>query len=135
MPPRPLRELRELTRYRRKLTELQAAERNRLQMQLESANIKLASVATDVLGVSGRAMLRALIKGEDGPDAMAHLALGRLRTKRAELAQALRGRMDDTQRILLGMQLRRVEQTEQQIEELDQRIGERLDRTAPKWPC
>jgi transposase len=126
VPPRPLRELRELTRYRRKLTEIQAAERNRLQMQLESANIKLASVATDVLGVSGREMLRALIKGQAGPDAMAELARGRLRAKRAELAQALRGRMDETQRILLGMQLRRVEQTEQQIEELERRIDERL---------
>ena len=126
VPPRPLRELRELTRYRRKLTELQAAERNRLQMQLETANIKLASVATDVLGVSGRAMLRALIKGEAGPDTMADLARGRLRSKRAELARALDGRMDETQRILLAMQLRRVEQTEQQIEELDRRIDERL---------
>jgi transposase len=64
VPPRPLRELRELTRYRRKLTEVQAAERNPLQMQLESDNIKLASIATDVLGVSGREMLRALIKGK-----------------------------------------------------------------------
>jgi hypothetical protein len=95
------------------------AERNPLQMQLESDNIKLASVATDVLGVSGREMLRALIKGEALPDAMAELALGRLRAKRVELAQALRGRTDETQRILLGMQLQRVEQTEQQIEELE----------------
>lgn len=122
VPPRPLRELRKLTRYRRKLIEVQAAERNRLRMQLASANIKLASVATDVLGVSGREMLRALIKGEAGPDAMAELARGRLRAKRAELTQALRGRMDETQRILLGMQLRRVEQTE----ELERRIDERL---------
>ena len=64
VPPRPLRELRELLRYRRKLVESQAAERNRLLKLLETANIKLASVASDVFGVSGRAMLRALIEGE-----------------------------------------------------------------------
>ena len=71
VPPKPLRELRELLRYRRKLTESQAAERNRLQKLLETANIKLASVASDVFGVSGRAMLRALIAGEASPEAMA----------------------------------------------------------------
>src|SRR5436853_38002 len=69
VPPKPLRELRELLRYRRKLVEVQAAERNRLQRLLETANIKLGSVATDVFGVSGRAMLRALIEGEASPEA------------------------------------------------------------------
>ena len=82
VPPKPLRELRELLRYRRKLTESQAAERNRLQKLLETANIKLASVASDVFGVSGRAMLRALIAGEASPEAMADLARGQLRRKR-----------------------------------------------------
>jgi transposase len=132
--PAPLRQLRELTRYRRKLTELQAAERNRLQMILESANIKLASVATDVLGVSGRDMLRALIKGQDGPEAMANLARGRLRKKRGELAQALHGRMDEAQRFLLKMQLQRVGQAEQQIEQLDRCIAERLEPYRAEMP-
>ena len=71
VPPKPLRELRELLRYRRKLVEAQAAERNRLQKLLETANIKLGSVATDVFGVSGRAILRALIDDTAAPDEMA----------------------------------------------------------------
>ena len=79
VPPRPLRELRELLRYRRKLVESQAAERNRLLKLLETANIKLASVANDVFGVSGRAMLRALIEGAASAKAMADLAKGQLR--------------------------------------------------------
>src|SRR5438045_4898716 len=74
VPPPPLRELRELVRYRRKLIEAQAAERNRLLWLLETANIKLASVMSDVFGGSGRAMLRALIAGEASAEAMADLA-------------------------------------------------------------
>ena len=126
VPPKPLRELRELLRYRRKLTEAQAAERNRLQKQLEIANIKLGSVATDVFGVSGRAIVRALIDNTTSPIEMADLARGRLRSKRDELTHALKGRLDDTQRFLLSMQLRRVEDIEQLIEILDQRIAEKL---------
>lgn len=126
VPSKPLRELRELLRYRRKLTEAQAAERNRLQRLLETANIKLGSVATDVFGVSGRAILRALIDNTASPAEMAELARGRLRRKRDELIHALNGRMDDTHRFLLSMQLRRVEDIEALIETLDQRIDEKL---------
>ena len=132
VPPKPLREL---LRYRRKLTEAQAAERNRLQKQLEIANIKLGSVATDVFGVSGRAIVRALIDNTTSPTEMADLACGRLRSKRDELTHALKGRLDDTQRFLLSMQLRRVKDIEQLIEILDQRIAEKLARTRPRWPC
>ena len=89
VPPKPIRELRDLTRYRRKLVESQAAERNRLLKLLETANIKLASVATDVFGVSGRLMLRALIEGKATPQEMAELAKGRLRHKKDELGPAL----------------------------------------------
>jgi transposase len=116
----------ELLRYRRKLTEAQAAERNRLQKQLEIANIKLGGVVTDVFGVSGRAIVRALIDNTTSPMEMADLARGRLRSTRDELTHALKGRLDDTQRFLLSMQLRRVEDTEQLIEILDQRIAEKL---------
>jgi transposase len=87
VPPKALRVLRELLRYRRKLTEEEAAERNRLQKLLETAGIKLGSAATDVLGVSGQAMLRALIDGTASPEEMANLARGRLRNKRAELVK------------------------------------------------
>jgi transposase len=127
VPPRPLRELRELLRYRRKLVESQAAERNRLLKLLETANIKLASVASDVFGVSGRAMLRALIAGEASPEAMADLARGLLRRKRDDLILALDGRLEEHHRFLLAMQLRRLEAIEADIAALDARIGERLE--------
>jgi len=81
VPPKPIRELRDLTRYRRKLVESQAAERNRLLKVLETANIKLASVATDVFGTSGRLMLRALIEGKATAQEMAELAKSKLRSK------------------------------------------------------
>src|SRR6516162_2402675 len=127
VPPPPLRELRELLRYRRKLVESQAAERNRLLKLLETANIKLASVASDVFGVSGRAMLRELIAGEASPEAMADLARGRLRHKRGDLILALDGRLEEHHRFLLAMQLRRLEAIEADIAALDLRIGKRLE--------
>ena len=92
VPPKAIRELRDLTRYRRKLVQSQAAERNRLPKLLESANIKLASVATDVFGVSGRLMLRALIEGKASPREVAELAKRKLRSKIPELELALEGR-------------------------------------------
>ena len=89
IPPQPIRELRELTRYRKTLVQQRAHEANRLHKVLESANLKLASVATDVLGRSGRLMLDALLGGEQDPAVLAELARGRLRTKLPELRQAL----------------------------------------------
>jgi len=127
VPPRPLRELRELLRYRRKLTESQAAERNRLLKLLETANIKLASIMSDVFGVSGRAMLRALIEGRASVEAMADLARGQLRRKRSDLILALEGRMEEHHRFLLATQLRRLEAIEQDIAALDLRINEKLE--------
>jgi hypothetical protein len=92
-------------RYRRKLVESRTAERNRLLKVLETANIKLSSVATDVFGVSGMLMLRALAAGEHTPEAMAALAKGRLRKKQGPLALALEGRMEAHHRFLLALQL------------------------------
>ena len=91
IPDRPQRELRELVRYRRNLVRQRAQVVNRIQQLLEGANIKLSSVARDVVGVSGRAMLEALVSGADDPQALAELAKGKLRQKRPELAEALRG--------------------------------------------
>jgi len=127
VPPRPLRELRDLLRYRRKLTESQAAERNRLLRLLETANIKLASVATDVFGVSGQAMLKALIEGNASAEEMAGLAQGKLRRKHDDLVLALEGRVEEHHRFLLSLQLRRLEAAEEDIEALDLRIAERLE--------
>jgi transposase len=127
VPPPPLRELRDLLRYRRKLTESQAAERNRLLRLLETANIKLASVATDVFGVSGQAMLKALIEGNASAEEMAGLAKGQLRRKHDDLVLALEGRVEEHHRFLLSLQLRRLEAAEQDIEALDLRIAVRLE--------
>jgi transposase len=127
VPPKPLREMRELLRYRRKLVESQAAERNRLLKLLETANIKLASVASDVFGVSGRAMLKALILGTASSEEMAALAKGRLCRKHADLVLALDGRIEDYHRFLLTLQLRRLDAAEQDITALDKRIDEKLE--------
>jgi transposase len=127
VPPPPLRELRDLLRYRRKLVESQTAERNRLLKLLETANIKLASVMSDVFGVSGRAMLKALIEGRASAEAMADLAKGQLRRKRSDLILALEGRMEEHHRFLLATQLRRLEAIEADIAALDLRIVERLE--------
>ena len=127
VPPPPLREWRDLLRYRRKLVESQAAERNRLLKLLETANIKLASVVSDVFGVSGRAMLRALIEGTASAQIMADLAKGQLRRKRADLVLALEGRVEEHHRFLLDLQLRRLEAAEEEIAALDARIDEKLE--------
>jgi transposase len=126
VPPAPIRELRDLTRYRRKLSEAGARERNRLLKLLEAANIKLAGVASDVFGVSGRQMLRALIDGAASPQEMAQLARGRLRRKLGELELALDGSVQEHHRFLLALQLRRIETIEADLDALDARLREKL---------
>jgi len=126
VPSKPIRELRDLTRYRRKLVESQAAERNRLLKLLETANIKLASVATDVFGLSGRLMLKALVQGKASPQEMAELAKGRLRAKIPELEPALEGKLEEHHRFLLRLQLQRLEEAEKDLAVLEQRIQEKL---------
>src|SRR3989442_3863747 len=93
VPPAPIRELRDLTRYRKVLIQDRTREANRLHKLLEDAGIKLASVATDILGVSGRAMLEALVRGTTDPEVLAELARGQLRAKLPALRQALRVRV------------------------------------------
>ena len=127
VPPKAIRELRDLTRYRRKLVQSQAAERNRLLKLLESANIKLASVASDVFGVSGRLMLRALIEGKASPREMAELAKKKLRSKIPELELALEGRVEEHHRFLLKLQLDRLESVEKDLEVLERRIQQKLE--------
>lgn len=126
VPPQPIRELRDLMRYRRKLVESQTAERNRLLKLLETANIKLASVASDVFGVSGRLMLQALAKGKATPQEMAQLAKGLLRKKIPELEPALEGRLEEHHRFLLEFQLRRLQAVEEDLAVLERRIQEKL---------
>jgi transposase len=126
VPDRPQRELRELTRYRTALIRERAAEVNRLQKTLEGANIKLSSVATDVLGVSGRQMLTALVAGTGDPGSLAELATGKLRTKLPQLERALTGRVGAHQRFLLAQQLAHVDALDELIERLSAEVQERL---------
>jgi transposase len=122
IPPPPVRELRDLTRSRAQLVAERARFAQRIHKVLEDANIKLSSVATDVLGASGRAMIRAIIDRVEDPELLAELAKGRLREKREELATALRGFVSDHHRFLLRTLLKQVEQFEAWIAEYDARI-------------
>jgi transposase len=115
--------LRDLTRYRTKLVQERSREVNRVQGVLERANIKLASVATDIMGVSGRAILAALIQGRADPATMAELAKGRMRTKLPQLEQALTGMMRDHYRRLLTMQLAHIDFLDEQIDALSTEIA------------
>jgi transposase len=127
VPPKDLRQLRELLRYRRSLKQAETAERNRLQKVLETANIKLGSVASDVFGKSGRLMVRALIEGTGDPASIAQLAKKQLRKKIEKLEQALRGTVGEHHRLLLKLQLERVERSEADIGMLDAEIERRLE--------
>jgi transposase len=126
VPPQPIRELRDLTRQRTQLIQERSAAANRIQKVLEDANIKLAGVATDVLGVSGRDMLEALIAGESDPAKLADLARKRLREKIPALRLALQGRVTDHHRFLLRMHLDHVTHLEELIGRLGVRIEEAL---------
>src|SRR4030095_10400160 len=127
LPPPPIPILRDLLRYRRKLVESRTSERNRLLKLLETANIKLSSVASDVFGVSGMLMLRALLEGTSTPQEIAHLAKGRLREKAPDLELALDGRMDFDHRFLLGLNLQLHEHVDSDLAKIDARIEERLE--------
>jgi transposase len=123
VPPPPIRELRDLTRQRTQLTRDRATMVNRVQKVLEDANIKLASVASDPLGASGRAMLRAMIAGQEAPDVLAELARARLRGKIPQLKEALHGRVTDHHRFLLRTLLDQIEAQEAMIARYDDQIG------------
>jgi len=124
IPPAPQRDLRELTRCRTNFVRERVNVCNRIQKMLESANIKLASVASDVLGVSGRAMLDALVAGQENPAALAELSRGRMRKKKEELEEALCGRMRAHHRIMLREMLRQIDSLDESITRLEQAILE-----------
>lgn len=124
IPPPGQRELRELTRFRSTFVRERATLANRVQKVLESANIKLASVASNVLGVSGRAMLEAIIAGEENTQAMADLAKGRLREKRELLVQALAGRVKAHHRFLLTELLCEIDYLDDAIGRFDEQVQE-----------
>jgi transposase len=122
VPPAPQRELRELTRQRTQLMRQKASVSNRIQKVLEDANIKLASVATDVLGTSGRLMLEAIIAGKDDPEELAKLAQRKLPAQIPVLKVALRGRVTEHHRFLLRLLLDEVTQLEAWMARVSERI-------------
>lgn len=126
VPPQQIRELRDLTRYRKRLVQEHTAECQRIQKTLEDAGIRLGSVASDVLGVSGRAMLRALIAGERDPEVLAELAKGLLRKKIPELREALHGRFSDHHGFLIELALTHVEQLEAATARLDAEVDKAM---------
>jgi transposase len=129
IPPPEIRELRELTRYRDSLVRERRSVANRIQKVIESGNIKLGQVASDVLGASGRAMLRALAKGESDPIKLAELARGKLKEKKPELIRALNGRLTFSQRFVVGELLTQLEQLDAAQERVNRQINEHLEPT------
>jgi transposase len=126
VPPQPIRELRELVRYRRSLVNDQARLRNQIQKLLETASIKLATVASDVFGTSGTAMLRALANGETDAGRLAQLARGSLRRKIPALVEALEGNFEPHHRTLLSFQLDRLDEAAGALTKLDGIIDAKL---------
>ncbi len=126
IPPAPVRALRELMRYRTSLVQARTQEINRVHKVLELGNIKLAAVATDVLGKSGRAMLNGLVAGDHDPEALAELARGRLRAKLPALQQALEGRLLPHHRLLLRQMLAHLDFLEASLVEVQAEIERHL---------
>jgi transposase len=126
IPPAPIRAVRELTRYRKTLVQDRADEVNRLHKTLEGANLKLAAVASDLLGVSSRAMLAALLGGERDPNQLADLARGALRAKLPALREALAGRVQPHHLVLIGQLLAHIEFLEQAIAQVQAEIEQCL---------
>jgi transposase len=124
VPPPPIRALRDLTRYRKALINERTAQVNRTHKVLQDAGIKIATFASDIMGVSARAMMRSLIAGEHDPALLADLAKGRMRAKIPDLNKALTGRFGEHHAFLLRRMLDHIEAQEAEIAELDARIEE-----------
>jgi transposase len=126
VPPKPIRELRDLTRYRKTIIYERTRETQRLEKVLEDASIKLSSVASDILGVSGRAMLDALVAGTDDPEILADLAKRKLRRKIPQLREALEGRFRPHHALLVSEMLTRIDSANATIDRLSAEIDQRM---------
>jgi transposase len=135
IPPRPIRDLRDLTRRRTKLVNQATAEKNRIGKFLEDANIKLAAVVSDIWGMSSREMLEALISGGYTPEEMAKFARGRMKNKIGDLKEALTGKITDHHRFLLRQCMQHIQYLEGQIAELEERIDEALKAYPEVYEC
>src|SRR4030066_519891 len=128
IPPQHIRQLRDLTRYRSKLNNSIASEKNRLQKHLEDANIKLSSVATDTFGVSGRLMIREIIKGNTDAEGLSELAKGRLKNKKEELKKSFNSRVTEHHRMLIEMSLKHIEYIEGMMVKLEGEMDELIKK-------
>lgn len=126
VPPSDIRELRDLTRYRRKVTQAVSAEKNRVQKVLEDANIKLSSVVSDTFGVTAQAIIEALMTGELTVEEMSGLAVGRLRKKKDALRQALVGRITKHHIFMIQTSLKHIRSIEKLMTKIDKQIDEML---------
>jgi transposase len=126
VPPAPIQELRDLTRTRRQLVHEITRHVQRIQKTLEAANLKLTQVMSDIIGTSGRAILEALIAGETDPRHLADLTRGRLKATRAELLEALHGRVTDHHRFMIKLHLTQIDALETAVAAIEARIGDAL---------
>ena len=134
VPPKPIRTLRNLTRYRKSQIRDRQREAGRLHKLLEDTGIKLDCVASDLLGKSGRAMLAALIDGTTNPDVLADLAQGKLRAKLPALREALQGRFDPQHAIIIGRILAHIDFLDEAITDLSVEIENSSPRSLQQWP-
>jgi len=126
VPPQGIRELRDLTRYRRKLTQAVSSEKNRIQKVLEDANVKISSVLSDTFGVRGLQMIEAIMEGKLSEEQISELAKGRLKSKKAEIREALVGYFQDHHRFMIRASLEHIKHLEKLVEELGREIKEKL---------
>lgn len=127
VPPAPIQHMRDLTRTRKQLVREIAQHTLRIQKTLEDANVKITGLITDLMGVSGRAILSAIVQGQHNPEILADLAKGRLRAKREALIEGLRGNVTEHHRFLLKMHLGMIDGLERAVKEVDERICDELE--------
>jgi transposase len=128
IPPKEIRELRDLTRYKRKLIQAIASEKQRIQKILEDANIKLSSVASNIFGASGTRIIEELMKGDLTAEEMAELSKGRLRKRRDDLKEALVGHMEEHHTFMIKASLGHIKAVEEILATLEQRIQVKIER-------
>jgi len=128
IPPKEVRELRDLTRYKRKLIQTITSEKQRVDKILEDANIKLSSIASDTFGASGKRIIQELMKGDLKPEAMAELSKGRLRSRKAEMKEALVGNMEDHHRFMIQAHITHIGMMEELLATVEQKIQETIER-------
>jgi len=127
IPPRDIRELRDLTRYKRKLIQTITAEKQRVEKVLEDANIKLSSIASDTFGASGKKIIEELIKGKLQPEEMAELSKGRLRQKRGDLKEALVGEVREHHKFMIKASLKHIRAMEKILSDIERKIRQKIE--------